>query len=53
MLRAKYDTNHKSFLGKLWRWHTNWCPGWKFYMKSLSDEERAVIAKEYNMSKYI
>ena len=38
--RAKYDNNPKSFLGKLWRWHATWCPGWKAYMKSLSDNER-------------
>lgn len=51
--RAKYDNNPKSFLGRLWRWHANWCPGWKAYMKSLSDEDRFKIAKQYNMAKYI
>ena len=34
------DNNPKSFLGRIWRWHTTWCPGWKAYMKSLPDEER-------------
>jgi hypothetical protein len=27
--RAKYDNNPKSFLGRIWRWHAGWCPGWK------------------------
>ncbi|MBN2365078.1 MAG: hypothetical protein EH225_03115 [Calditrichaeota bacterium] len=51
--RAKYDNNPRSFLGKLWRWHANWCPGWKKYMTSLPDEERTGIAKKYNMKKYL
>jgi hypothetical protein len=51
-LRTKYDNNPKSFLGRLWRWHVNWCPGWKSYMKSLSDAERINIASKYNLKKY-
>ncbi|MFH2013027.1 MAG: hypothetical protein ABIJ37_10060 [Pseudomonadota bacterium] len=51
--RAKYDNNPKSFLGRLWRWHTNWCPGWKSYMKSLTNEDRIAIAEKYNMEKYL
>jgi len=51
--RAKYDNNPRSFLGKLWRWHANWCPGWKLYMKSLSDEDRIRTAEKYNMKKYL
>lgn len=50
--RAKYDNKPKSFLGRLWRWHANWCPGWKKYMKSLPAEERIQIADKYNMEKY-
>jgi hypothetical protein len=51
--RAKYDNNPKSFLGKLWRWHANWCPGWKSHMRSLTNTDRINIAKKYNMKKYI
>lgn len=51
--RAKYDNKPKSFLGKLWRWHANWCPGWKQYMKSLDAEKREEIAQNYNMKKYL
>lgn len=50
--RAKYDQNPKSILGKLWRWHANWCPGWKSYMHSLSNEDRIEIAKKYEIKKY-
>lgn len=51
--RAKYDTNPKSFLGRLWRWHANWCPGWKSYMKSLPEDTRIDIAKQYDMKKFM
>jgi hypothetical protein len=51
--RAKYDNNPKSFLGRLWRWHASWCPGWKLYIKSLSDEERITTAQKYEMKKYM
>jgi hypothetical protein len=51
--RAKYDNNPKSFLGRLWRWHANWCPGWKSYMTSLRKEHRIKIAEKYNMEKYL
>lgn len=49
--RAKYDNNPKSFLGRLWKWHINWCPGWKTYMKSLPDEERHALAENYDLKK--
>ena len=51
--RAKYDNKPKSILGKLWRWHAHWCPGWRAYMKSLPDEERRSVAGKYNLKKYM
>lgn len=48
-LRAKYDEKPKSFAGRFWRWHINWCPGWKGYMKSLDEAERAEIKQQYNL----
>jgi len=48
-LRAKYDTNPKSFAGRFWRWHINWCPGWKGYMATLNDEEKSAIAEKYHL----
>lgn len=43
--RAKYDANPQSLLGRLWRWHTGWCPGWRRYISSLTEQERALILK--------
>ena len=51
-LRARYDQNPKSIIGRLWRWHINWCPGWKRYINSLPDEDRNRISRTYNMKKY-
>ena len=45
--RAKYDNKPKSFLGRVWRWHANFCPGWKAYMGSLPDKKRKAIADRY------
>jgi hypothetical protein len=50
--RAKYDNNPKSFLGRLWRWHINICPGWKKYFTSLSTEEKSKLAEQYKFKKY-
>jgi len=50
--RAKADRNPRSFLGRLWRWHAKWCPGWKKYITSLPDDERLVLANKYNLKKY-
>jgi len=51
-LRAKYDKNPKSLLGKFWRWHINFCPGWKSYFTSLSADEQQVLRDQYHFKKY-
>lgn len=51
--RAKYDKNPKSILGRIWRWHAGWCPGWKKYMKSLPDDKRKELAGKYKMKKFM
>jgi hypothetical protein len=51
-LRARYDRNPTSLLGRLWRWHTHWCPGWNRYMRSLAAEDRIALARKYNLKKY-
>jgi hypothetical protein len=51
-LRKKHEKNPKSIAGRFWRWHINFCPGWKKYCLSISDEERAEIASKYNFNKY-
>lgn len=45
--RAKYEQRPKSLLGRLWRWHANFCPGWRAYMTSLPAEERRAIVERY------
>jgi hypothetical protein len=51
-LRARYDNNPRSILGRLWRWHAGWCPGWKAYITSLPDEERNRLAERYGLDRY-
>ncbi|MGC9195881.1 MAG: hypothetical protein ACP5IL_10560 [Syntrophobacteraceae bacterium] len=49
--RAKYDDNPGSLIGRLWKWHTNWCPGWKSYIKSLPENEKNRILEKYGSRK--
>lgn len=51
-LRRRYDQSPKSLLGRLWRWHINFCPGWKGYLASLSPEEQDALRKQYHYDKY-
>jgi hypothetical protein len=51
--RAKFDNHPKSFLGRLWRWHAGWCPGWKAYITSQPEEKRIELAKKYDMKKFM
>ena len=48
-MRTKFDVNPKSFAGRFWRWHINWCPGWKGYMNTLSDDEKKAVKEKYNL----
>ncbi|MDX9924740.1 MAG: hypothetical protein RBS48_08245 [Ignavibacteriaceae bacterium] len=52
-LRAKYDNNPKSFAGRFWRWHINFCPGWKSFMNTISESERKAYAEKYQLKKYL
>ena len=45
--RAKYDADRSSLLGRLWRWHADWCPGWKKYLQSLPADRRAELVTRY------
>ena len=51
-LRAKHDSNSKSFAGLFWRLHINFCPGWKKYFTGLSPEKKAKVAEQYHFKKY-
>lgn len=46
-LRAKYDKNPGSVLGRVWKWHTRWCPGWKKHVGSLASGEREKVLERY------
>lgn len=52
-LRAKYDVKPKSFAGRFWHGHINFCPGWKAYMAGLPDAKRREIAAHYDIKKYL
>lgn len=51
-LRAKYENKPKSFVGRLWRWHINFCPGWKAYFGSLSPVDKDAVRSKYHFTKY-
>jgi hypothetical protein len=36
-MRKRAEENPNTFLARLWRWHTTWCPGWKAYQKWLAE----------------
>jgi hypothetical protein len=44
-MRQRYERAPRSLLGRLWKWHTGWCPGWKKYLRTLSDGDRAALVK--------
>ncbi len=48
-MRRKFDNNPKSILGWIWRWHINFCPGWKGYMKSLDGDTKQKIIEKPNL----
>ena len=48
-IRAKYDKSPKSLIGRFWRWHINFCPGWKGYMNSLDEEEKRLLIEKYHL----
>lgn len=51
-MRAKYDQQPNSFVGRFWRWHINFCPGWKAYFLSRSAEEQEALRQQYHFTKY-
>jgi hypothetical protein len=48
-LRAHYDRNPKSLLGRIWRWHAGWCPGFRGYLSSLPEAERQALQEKYGI----
>ena len=48
-MRRKYEDNPRSFIARFWHWHTSFCPGWKAYYGSLTDEEKIAVKSKYNL----
>ena len=48
-LRARFDRKPKSLLGRLWRWHIRFCPGWKAWLKGLPEDERRELTVKYGL----
>lgn len=38
--RKRAEKKPDSLIGRFWRWHTRWCPGWKAYQKELAGLEK-------------
>lgn len=39
-------------MGRLWRWHTTWCPGWKKYLESLPEDDHMAIVDKYGEKRF-
>jgi hypothetical protein len=48
-VRARYDKAPRSLVGRLWRWHIGFCPGWKKYFASLDEPERQALKEKYSL----
>jgi hypothetical protein len=48
-IRGAYDKNPESFIGRLWRWHIGFCPGWKKYFKGLAVEKQQELSTRYDL----
>ncbi len=51
-IRARYDEKPTSLVGRFWRWHINFCPGWKAYFTSLPAEKQQELRGKYKFTKY-
>jgi hypothetical protein len=47
--RAKYDSKPRSLLGRLWRWHVNFCPGWRAFMAGLPEDQKKAMIERYQL----
>ena len=52
--REKSEKNPKSFMARIWRFHTKFCPGWKAYQKELAKQQASrshnLTAAQYRAS---
>ena len=45
-LRRRAEKQPNSLLGRFWRWHTGWCPGWKAYQRAMAEQEAQSRVKQ-------
>jgi hypothetical protein len=38
-IRRYAERKPESWIARLWRWHTGWCPGWKRYQAELARQK--------------
>ncbi|MBR3303863.1 MAG: hypothetical protein IKI67_06770 [Bacteroidales bacterium] len=50
--RAKYHKNPRSLIGRFWRWHINFCPGWRSYFTHQNPQKQQELREIYNFQKY-
>ncbi len=50
-MRAAYDRNPGSLIGRFWKFHIKFCPGWKMYLKSLPEDKRRQMFDKYGPRK--
>ena len=50
--RAKYNARPRSLLGRLWRWHIRFCPGWKAYYNAQPEDARRKLAARYSLPEH-
>lgn len=48
--RKRYEDNPTSLLGRSWRWHIGFCPGWKKYFNNLPEAKKEEYTQKYNLS---
>jgi hypothetical protein len=39
-IRKRAEANPNTWIARLWRWHTGWCPGWKAYQAHLAEQAK-------------
>ena len=48
-MRARYDAKPTSVVGRFWRWHINFCPGWAKFFNSKDEETKAALREQYQL----
>jgi len=50
-MRTRYDANPRSLLGRMWRWHAGWCPGFRQYLSTLPAHERTTLIARFGLER--